>query len=112
MALRGALLLDVATTAARPSAAFDPCPSCAERPCITACPADAVHASGWDAEGCAAHRVGTSGRCDDGCHARIACVYGRAHRYPADAIAYHQSRARDVMARVLAARSVSGPSRR
>jgi hypothetical protein len=110
MALRGALLLHIATTAARPAAGFDPCAVCRERPCIAACPTAAVAASGWSAESCAAYRVAETGRCDDGCHARLACVYGRAHHYPADAIAYHQGRARSVMERVLDARRRSGPT--
>jgi len=111
IALRGALLLDVPATAVRPAAGFDPCPGCRERPCIAACPTGAVSVSGWSAEGCAAYRVAETGRCDDGCHARLACVYGRAHHYPPDAIAYHQRRARAVMERVLAERRASAPLR-
>ncbi len=111
IALRGALLLDVPTSAARPAAGFDPCTGCHERPCIAACPTAAVSVSGWSAESCAAYRVAETGRCDDGCHARLACVYGRAHRYPSDAIAYHQRRARAVMERVLAERRDSDPPR-
>jgi len=111
IALRGALLLDASSSAARPAAGFDPCGACRERPCIAACPTAAVSTAGWNAESCAAYRVGEPGRCDDGCHARVACVYGRAHRYPAAAIAYHQRRARAVMERVLEARGVSAVTR-
>lgn len=99
IALRGALLIDDAAVAPRPAAGFDPCPSCVERPCVAACPAGAVTlASGWDVERCVEHRLTDDSACADGCHARLACVYGRAHRYPEAALAYHQARARAVMA--------------
>ncbi len=106
MALRGAFFVDVATEAARPAAGFTPCATCAERPCIPACPAGVVTlASRWDAEGCMAHRLAEAGRCDDGCCARVACVYGASHRYPDAALRHHQGRARDVMASVARARA-------
>ena len=97
MALRAALLLERPAQAARPAAGFDPCATCAERPCIAACPAAAIAASGWDVERCVTHRLAAEGNCDDACHARVACVYGVAHRYPPEATAYHQGRARQVM---------------
>lgn len=100
IALRAALFVDVALTAPRPAAGFDPCPSCATRPCLTACPADAVsHPGGWDVPRCVAFRVGRADAnpCVDRCHARVACVYGRAHRYPDDALAHHHGRAFAVM---------------
>jgi hypothetical protein len=110
MALRGALLLDVAMSALRPAAGFEPCAACVERPCVGACPTGAVTASGWDVERCASYRLGSAGRCDEACHARVACVYGRAHRYPTDAIAYHQGRARAVMEQRRGAPPLSGPA--
>jgi hypothetical protein len=58
MALRGALLVDEAAPTARPAAGFDPCTSCRERPCVAACPGDAVaHPDGWDVPRCIAFRV-------------------------------------------------------
>jgi hypothetical protein len=100
-ALRAAVLLPVPLVAPRPADGFDPCPTCVERPCITACPAGAVGPAGWDVPRCAAHRLsGTGDACDGGCHARIACVLGRPHRYPADALAFHQAAARWAMAAV------------
>ncbi len=100
IALRGALLVDEDVSAPRPAAHFDPCPDCADRPCIAACPGAAVHhPEGWDVPRCIAHRVAERADCTDRCHARAACVYGRAHRYPDDALAYHQRRAFAVMAR-------------
>jgi hypothetical protein len=108
IALRGALLIDRSADAPRPAAAFDPCPSCVERPCVAACPAGAVTtSSGWDVERCMEHRLADEAACAQGCHARIACVYGRAHHYPEAALAYHQGRARAVMASHRAARTAA-----
>lgn len=102
MALRGALLVDAAPAAPRPAAGFDPCPGCRDRPCITACPGAAVSApDGWDVPACIDFRVasGDANPCADRCHARVACVYGRSHCYPPDALAHHQQRAFAVMRR-------------
>jgi hypothetical protein len=102
MALRGALFVDVALAAPRPAAGFDPCTSCRTRPCLAACPADAmVYPAGWDVPRCIAFRVAQAraNPCADRCHARVACVYGRVHRYPDDALAHHQERAFAVMRR-------------
>jgi hypothetical protein len=100
MALRAALLLPFPVDAPRPADGFDPCPSCVDRPCISACPAGAVGPGGWDVPRCAAHRLSaTDGDgCDAGCHARIACVLAPEHRYPPEALAFHQASARAAMA--------------
>jgi len=100
MALRGALLVDEAPVAARPAAGFDPCGNCRERPCIPACPGEAIaDPEGWNVPRCIDFRVarGEANPCADRCHARVACVYGRTHVYPTDALAYHQGRAFAVM---------------
>lgn len=99
MALRGAVFVDRPIVAPRPAAGFDPCPGCLDRPCIAACPAGAVRTpEGWDVPRCVDHRrAGAVDPCATGCHARLACVYGRHARYPADALAHHQGRAARVM---------------
>jgi hypothetical protein len=100
IALRAAVLLPFPCSAPRPADGFDPCPRCVERPCIGACPAAAVGPVGWDVPRCADHRLSGAGDgCDGGCHARLACVYGQAHRYPPDALAFHQAHARAAMRR-------------
>ena len=77
---------------------FDPCPTCA-KPCLDACPAGAVSAGfGWDTPVCARHRL-ERGDCGDGCHSRIACVYGREHCYPPEAQRHHQAYALGAMRR-------------
>ncbi len=97
IALRAAVLLPIDVTAPRPSDGFDPCPTCVERPCIAACPVGAVGTAGWDVAGCIAHRLADESHCAAGCTARLDCVYGRAHRYPPDALAFHQAAARSMM---------------
>lgn len=70
---------------------FDPCSTCVERPCIAACPAQAVSAArGWDLLTCTQHRLRVPTDCAERCHTRYTCVYGREHRYPEDELAYHQ----------------------
>jgi hypothetical protein len=103
MALRGALFVAAALPPApRPAAGFDPCPACRDRPCVAACPGEAMRPpDGWDVPRCIDFRVarGAASPCLDRCHARVACVYGRHHVYPVDALAHHHGRAFEVMRR-------------
>ncbi len=94
IAFRAALIVDAALDAPGAALAFDPCPGCAARSCIAACPAGAVaYHAGWDVPGCLRHRVENEPRCASRCDARAACVLGPEHRYPDDELAYHQRRA-------------------
>lgn len=93
LALRAALLIDQELYASPAAPSFDPCPTCSERVCIAACPANAVSAEkGWDIPACVQHRLQVTGDCLNRCHARYDCVYGRGHRYPPDELRYHQQR--------------------
>jgi hypothetical protein len=98
IALRAAILVAESFTLPRATDGFDPCPTCTERACIAACPANAVTARGWDIPACAESRARPDDPCATRCHARFECVIGRAHRYPADALAHHHGRARPVLA--------------
>ena len=93
LALRAAILIDQELSATPVADGFDPCPSCTERACISACPAQAISwEKGWDISACVRHRLKEASDCTDRCHARYDCVYGRAHRYPPDELHYHQQR--------------------
>lgn len=92
IALRAALLMELEFEAAGPALNFDPCPQCASRACIAACPTAAVSLAGWDAHGCADYRIAAPAACAGACHARRACVLAPQARYPADELAYHQER--------------------
>lgn len=91
-AYRGALLFagvveGLPQRSGRPS----PCESCAEKPCLTACPVDAFTGTSYDVAACAGHlRAGTEPRCvSRGCRARDACPVGTASRYGNAQIRFH-----------------------
>lgn len=90
---RGALAfverLELPSRDDRPS----PCESCADRPCLTACPVDAFSDSGYDVDSCAGYlRSPDGGDCMTGsCLARRACPVGRDYTYPPDQAAFHMS---------------------
>lgn len=93
IALRAAVLIDQELSLPPAAPGFDPCPTCSERACLSACPARAVSLEkGWDIPACVRHRLQVQSDCVDRCHARYQCVYGREHRYPPDELQYHQQR--------------------
>lgn len=79
-----------------------PCDSCADKPCLTACPVDAFTASGYNVAACGGHIATVAGAdCMElGCRARRACPIGREYHYNADQARFH-------MAAFLRARSLS-----
>ncbi len=88
---RGALAfadrLDLPPREARPS----PCASCANRPCLSACPVGAFSDTGYDVDACGAF-LGTSDGVDcmaHSCRARRACPVGRSFTYLPDQAAFH-----------------------
>jgi len=92
IAWRAAVLIDRDLPAlSAPAQDFEPCSTCLERPCIAACPTQAVNAvQDWDLLACMKYRLRVPADCAERCHARYTCVYGREHRYPEDELAYHQ----------------------
>ncbi len=91
MALRAAVLISYELSAEPSAAGFNPCPTCTERACISACPASAITVEqSWDIPACVQHRLRVTSDCVDYCRARFDCVYGREHRYPLDELQYHQ----------------------
>ena len=79
--------LDLPTRADLPS----PCETCAGRPCLAVCPADAFAPDRFAVERCAPHvesAAGTACR-ERGCLARRACPVAPDMRYPRDAQAFH-----------------------
>jgi len=85
---RGALLIAAAIELPPPDRRASPCASCADRPCLSACPAGAFDGRAYDVPACARHLAGMpEPACMDiGCVARHACPIGRDHRYaPAQA---------------------------
>ncbi len=92
---RGALALaavppDLPAPAATPPA---PCASCADRPCLAACPVGAFSADGYAAETCRAFLADAAGQAcrTAGCAARRACPVGADARYPPAQAAFHMA---------------------
>lgn len=94
IAFRAALLMEETFDQPGQALGFDPCPQCAVRSCIPACPVGAVSAdAGWDVVKCIRHRVEAEPDCGAGCYSRLGCVIGPEHRYPDDELRHHQERA-------------------
>lgn len=90
---RGALALaDVVAVPARPEV-DPPCRSCAERPCLFACPVGAFREGAYDVAACAAHIETPAGKAclEEGCRARGACPVGREAAYGPDQIRFHMA---------------------
>lgn len=71
-----------------------PCDHCAEKPCLTACPVDAVASTGFDVAACRSHLrtdTGKTGCMAGGCLARNACPVGSAYRYSQAQRAFHMA---------------------
>jgi hypothetical protein len=70
-----------------------PCESCAQRPCLSTCPAGAFGPEGYDVPACTGHLALPAGAdcLQTGCRARRACPVGRDYHYPADQAALHMA---------------------
>ncbi|MFC2969435.1 ferredoxin [Acidimangrovimonas pyrenivorans] len=86
---RGALALPGRLNLPAPPAA--PCGSCAEKPCLTACPAGALTAAGYDVPACHAFLDGPDGTgcLSRGCAVRRACPVSQSYARVAEQSAYH-----------------------
>ena len=98
---RGALLFAAAIELPPPDRRASPCASCADRPCLGACPAGAFDGRAYDVPVCVRHlsRTPEPACMDRGCRARHACPVGRDYRYaPAQARFHMQAFLRDHLA--------------
>ena len=67
-----------------------PCSTCADTPCVTACPVGAVSVeSGFDVDKCSHFRMAPYSPCADRCLARLACPVGTEHTYGEDLMRHH-----------------------
>ena len=74
------------------SDAPSPCESCAEKPCLSACPVGAFTGSAYDVPACAAHIARPEADClAVGCHARNACPVGPEWRYAEAQTRFHMA---------------------
>ena len=90
-AYRAALLFPVAFDLPPPSPGRHPCESCADRPCLTACPVMAFDGTAYDVEACRSHIAMPQGaQCmSQGCLARHACPVGQGFAYRQDQARFH-----------------------
>lgn len=69
-----------------------PCLSCHGRPCLAACPPDALSGTQFELQRCASFRIQGESPCAEGCLARLACPIGHPHRYDTAQIRHSYSR--------------------
>lgn len=92
-ALRAALVFPELHEVPPRGDAASPCATCAEKPCLTACPVGAFNGRSYAAETCAAHvrsAAGTDCR-DHGCRARRACPVGQDRAWGDDQQRFHMA---------------------
>ena len=87
-AYRAAILADTDFLPFFPVDRNNPCVSCLGKPCITACPADALAGGSFSFEPCRSYRLSEGSRCAATCIAREACPVGAEHRYDKDQLAH------------------------
>jgi hypothetical protein len=68
-----------------------PCESCADKPCLSACPSGAV-GQPFDVKKCGDFRFSRNSPCADRCLARMRCPAEAEHRYSLEQIQYHMLR--------------------
>lgn len=68
-----------------------PCESCADKPCLSACPVGAFGGGGYDVPRCIGHISGAKGEMcmEMACLARRACPIGRAYAYGPEQARFH-----------------------
>ncbi len=73
------------------NASTGPCPDCADRPCLSACPVDAISGTeGYDVPRCREHLASGQGEpCFSGCLARHACPIGSDFRQTPEQARFH-----------------------
>ena len=92
-AYRAALLFPVAFDLPAQSPGAHPCETCADKPCLSACPVNAFSGPVYDVDGCGAHLKSDGGTpcMDGGCLARRACPVGRGYTYETPQIRFHMA---------------------
>lgn len=94
---RGALIFESPADLGTGVPDFDhPCPSCADKPCLSACPVDAFVRDSelpFNPARCVSYLQSTDGlSClNQGCRARLACPIGRNYAYTPEQIRFHLS---------------------
>ena len=92
-AYRGGLVLRERIALPPSPSCASPCESCADRPCLSACPVQAFRDGSFDIDACVSHvRSAAGSDCrEHGCLARRACPVGPQFRYAADQTRFHMT---------------------
>ena len=92
-AYRAAILLPIELDLPKPLAQSHPCDTCADRPCLSACPVGAFTGTAYEVDHCVDHVTSTKNDAEGcfqrGCQARLACPVGAAWRYDPEHAAFH-----------------------
>ena len=91
-AWRGALAFDRIMDLPPRDDAPSPCETCAEKPCLSACPVNAMRGGGsYDVATCITHIRTDAGKdcMSGGCLARRACPVGKSYQYAPEQAAFH-----------------------
>ena len=91
---RGALGFAESIIDALAEHAAHPCDQCPDKPCLTTCPAGAVHPETFDVSACRSHLrtpEGQGGCMAGGCFARAACPVGYDFRYNEAQLRFHMA---------------------
>jgi hypothetical protein len=90
-AYRAALLFPVAFDLPRNSAGAHPCETCADKPCLSACPVSAFDGTSYKVATCGTHILSDAGQdcMTGGCKARLACPVGRGYQYHPRQMQFH-----------------------
>jgi len=86
-AYRAAVVADSDFAPTLPLTGASPCEDCRSRPCLAACPANALVDGSLAA--CLDYRLAKASRCQLQCPARLACPVGSKERYSDAQIRYH-----------------------
>lgn len=70
---------------------ISPCETCADKPCLTTCPVNAVGGDEFEFRACVSHIAQPAGKTclSSGCEARRACPVGRDFLYPSPQAHFH-----------------------
>lgn len=90
-AYRGALAFPEKFDLPAPDSRPSPCASCADKPCLGACPVEAFTGDGYDVPACVSHLATRTGAdcVEEGCRARRACPIGREFVYAPEQAEFH-----------------------
>jgi epoxyqueuosine reductase QueG len=97
-AYRAALLFPVEFDLPSVSVGAHPCESCADKPCLSACPVQAFDGSSYNVAACGEHIKSEAGaECmAGGCLARRACPIGKAFQYSKPQAQFHMRAFREL----------------